>query len=169
MRSKYNHELAGRADEEGQATMKILLMISISVLVVGHTQVLACECRPESTKKTITRLRKEAATIFVGTAKEITKQADSYKATFVVEKWWKGVQNPEIEIFTYGGCMAWFESGKTYLIYASPDKEGKLSTDICMRTRLISYAAEDMKRLGKAKIRRSHHTLEVRSIQWNRF
>lgn len=47
--------------------------------------------------------------------------------------------------------MAWFEVGRTYLVYASPGKEGRLSTSVCMRTRLIKYAAEDLKRLGKPK------------------
>jgi hypothetical protein len=45
-------------------------------------------------------------------------------------------------------CGFGFEVGKSYLIYADMQK-GKLSTNLCSRTRTIEEAGEDLAALGE--------------------
>lgn len=74
--------------------------------------------------------------------------SQSTKPGFVrlsVEKSYKGDQGTEVQLpldRTSGGY--WFEVGEEYLIYADRE-DGKLRTSKCMRTRLLSKAASDIK------------------------
>jgi hypothetical protein len=140
--------------------MKVLSVIFVCIcfVVFDANAALACLCKPESPTRAIKRLRKTATVIFVGTVKEVRKEVKDYQigywATFKVKQSWKSDQVDEITVFTEGGCMAWFEAGRTYIVYASPDSSNRLSTNVCMRTGLVKYAAEDLKRLGKPQFTR---------------
>lgn len=139
--------------------MKFLLALVMTIFWVALTanEASACLCKAEPASRQIARLRKQSTAIFVGKAKDVTKEMSAsgriaYRAVLEVEQSWKGAETEEITVFTDGGCMAWFEVGRTYLIYALKDDAGKLQTNICMRTGLVKYFAEDIKRLGKPKI-----------------
>ena len=129
------------------------IVICICIVVLNANGALACECKAESPSRAIKRLRKTATVIFTGTVTEVRKEVRDYHigywATFKVKKSWKSNHVEEVSVFTDGGCMAWFETGRTYLVYARPDSSKRLSTNVCMRTGLIEYAAEDLKLLGK--------------------
>jgi 5-hydroxyisourate hydrolase-like protein (transthyretin family) len=67
---------------------------------------------------------------------------------FAVEEAFSGVK-PRSRITIHSGtggadCGYWFRRGERYLVYAYGDDKGKLYTNICTRTRLISEAAEDL-------------------------
>ena len=129
------------------------IFICICIVVINANAAWACECKAESPSRAIKRLRKTATVIFVGTVTEVRKEVKDYHigywATFKVKQSWKSDQVDEVSVFTGGGCMAWFEAGRSYLVYARPDNSNRLSTDVCMRTGLIKYASEDLKLLGK--------------------
>ncbi|MFQ5639821.1 MAG: hypothetical protein ACE5IR_17720, partial [bacterium] len=68
-------------------------------------------------------------------------------AKLTLLKLWKGERAIADEIFTglnSASCGFDFVVGKTYVIYASKDEEGKLHTNICTRTRHIDQAGEDL-------------------------
>lgn len=129
----------------------ILFTLCVGCALFSPAQSLGCLCKSEPVSKTIKRLRKESNAIFVGTVKAVAKDEMGYKATFIVEKTWKSIPVKEATIQTKGGCMAWFETGRSYLVYAAKDSADKLTTNVCMRTRLIKYASQDLKLLGEPK------------------
>ena len=67
---------------------------------------------------------------------------------FLVQENYKGASGYEVEIHsgTGGGdCGYWFLRNESYVVYAYGDREsGKLYTNICTRTRLVSEATEDL-------------------------
>ena len=133
----------------------VSLIMCVFFALVGPNEALACLCKPEPVRQKIKRLQKESTAIFEGTVKSVTKEKLSYRATLTVRKQWKYPATEEITVRTEGGCMAWFEVGRDYLVYAVKDDGGEFKTDVCMRTRLVEYAAEDLKRLGKPKVLRT--------------
>jgi hypothetical protein len=67
--------------------------------------------------------------------------------TFSLEESFRGQLGKKVEIITGkggGDCGYNFEVGKTYLVYAYQQKDGKLGTGICTRTRPIEKASEDL-------------------------
>jgi hypothetical protein len=140
------------SQKEGVRVLAVLCAC-IFILVLNAAATPACECKAESPERAIKRLRKTATVIIVGTVIEVNRVVKNnhvaYWATFKVKQSWKSNQLDEISVFTEGGCMAWFETGRTYIIYAGPDSAKRLSTNVCMRTGLIEYAEEDLRLLGK--------------------
>lgn len=134
-------------------SLKGVLGICAVLLIFNVSTAMACLCQGESPKRTIKKLRKTATVIFSGTVTEVTKEMKEgrlgYWATLKVKQSWKSDRVEEIRVYTTGGCKAWFETGRTYMVYAQPDESNRLSTNVCMRTRIIEYAAEDLKLLGK--------------------
>ena len=65
-----------------------------------------------------------------------------------VEQALRGVEGPEVEVWTGrggGDCGYNFKAGERYLVYAHRgQRDGRLSTGICSRTRLLSEADEDL-------------------------
>jgi len=161
------------SSQRPNSKLPLAIFVCICLVAFKASVTLGCECKAESTSRTIKRLRKTATVIFVGKVKEVRKEVKDYHigywATFDIEKSWKGEKPVQITIYTGGGCMAWFETGRTYLVYASPDSANRLSTDVCMRTRLIKYAAEDLRRLEKPQYtdgvtRTNHLVLDRRRL-----
>jgi len=136
--------------------MKILILfvLSVSVVLLDVTESAGCLCRREPISHAIKRLRKEARVIFMGRVTDVVKEGVSYRASLAIEKSWKGDQHDDVTIYSGGGCMVWFEKGQEYLVYGYKDNENRLQTDMCMRTRPIPLASEDLKRLGKPKVTR---------------
>jgi hypothetical protein len=90
--------------------------------------------------------------IFVGTAISESSldtrdlRGANHHFHFSVKEPIRGIQSSDIDVFTgHGGgdCGFGFQIGETYLVYAY-EHQGKISTGICTRTRLLSKAAEDM-------------------------
>jgi hypothetical protein len=90
-----------------------------------------------------------------------------YGVRFKVERAWKGVSSDEVYIYTgnlRNSCDSWFEKEESWLVYAwntqlYADEEAsvpsavKLMAHGCHRTTLLENAAEDLKELGKGKLR----------------
>jgi hypothetical protein len=68
---------------------------------------------------------------------------------FAVERALRGVRGTSVEVLTGqggGDCGYDFERGERYVVYAHLDeKQGRLSTSICTRTRPVAGAGEDLR------------------------
>ena len=69
---------------------------------------------------------------------------------FGVERWWKGGNKEEVEIYDFGEESFIFEKEKHYLVYTFSEMD-KLSTDNCTGTKNIERAQEDLKFLGEGR------------------
>ena len=132
----------------------IIVLASILLLIFSiHTSVSACLCENLPVKKRVKRMKRLADAVFTGEAREITGEGDRNggpsRVVLTVSKSWKAWSPKEYTIYTGGGCAAYFEVGRQYLVYAQKDSSGKLTTDICMGTGLLRLATKDLKYLGR--------------------
>lgn len=125
---------------------KYLLLLAFVFIFFSAEKVFACSClaRDESNLvgQTVSENFRQATAIFTGRVLQVNRKNNQPNVTvkLAVQKRWKGKISNEIKIVTAAdsaACGFNFEVGKTYLVYAS-ETDGKLSTDICSRTALIS-------------------------------
>ncbi len=101
-------------------------------------------------------------TIFVGRVidRKKLKRRDvdwyEYRVTFKVERYWKGVDSPQIVVFTGiggGDCGIRFIKGRDYIVFATVLK-GQLRTGICTLTTEVRRAPNIVKGLylGEGKV-----------------
>lgn len=141
--------------------MKVLgLLFLLLVLFAGETN--ACSCAGPGVP---CQAYWDASAVFVGTvsySSRVTLDEGNYQRSqrvvrFTLEEVFRGVKGTEAEVMTGLGdadCGYGFRLGGQYLVYAYRDKDDKLHTGICTRTRLLSEAADDIayvRGLGKAK------------------
>jgi hypothetical protein len=137
-----------------KALMRCLLLAA-SIALAAETG-LACTCAPSKGPAEDLGL---AAAVFSGKVVEVRrhKGGDIFarvEAVFRVERAWKGVEAATVSVFTASHsatCGYGFKGGRTYLVYAYKDHEGRLSTGICLRTRRLKDAGEDLKVLGPGR------------------
>lgn len=105
-----------------------------------------------ATPKVSTAFQNSAA-VFSGEVLRIEKSGDEKIIEFRVKTRWKGVKGNRIKIRVYETprYQAWFETGKSYLVFARKDDDGNFRDDRCSRTKLLSNASKDIKELGRAK------------------
>jgi hypothetical protein len=136
--------------------MKTLLrcLLLAASLAFGAETGLACTCAPSKGPAEDLEL---AAAVFSGKVVEIRRHRQSadifarVEAVLRVERVWKGAGGATVSVFTASHsatCGYGFKQGRTYLVYAHKDAEGRLSTGICSRTRRLKDAGEDLKELG---------------------
>jgi hypothetical protein len=141
-----------------QARTALAKLVVCIGLLFSVQSAFACLCEGGSSKKAFNRARKKADVIFVGRAVDVHNgithaEFRGWRITLKVERYWKGQPTQEVVVFTGpGDCAAYFQVGDEYLVlaYVSEGKE-HLYTDVCMRTGLVRYSANDLKWLGKAK------------------
>lgn len=124
------------------------------VLLLGDAATYACSCiDPPPPLKEL----KKARAVFVGEVVEVEERIDiddeyRYIVKFKVERYWKGVKQPEIVILSnlpLGDCgRLYFEAGKKYLVYAFGKQ---LIAYGCRRTARLASAAEDLNALGAGR------------------
>lgn len=126
-------------------------------LVFGTDTSFACTCAPPMSAA---RELERATAVFSGKIVEIRKHKQAehifakVEVVFQVEKVWKGVEGRTVSVFTSSqssACGYGFKEGRTYLVYAHGNAEGKLSTSICSRTRRLKDASEDLKVMGAGR------------------
>jgi len=129
-----------------------LLPIIIVFIVLSSFNIDAsygCSCKSKPPKEAVRRLKKESRAIFIGNVKEVIQEGGlNLRVILEIERSWKSIQANQVTIHTSGGCMVAFEAGRKYLVYAIGQKQ--LQTNVCMRTRAIELAAEDIRLLGKS-------------------
>lgn len=124
-----------------------LSMALVLAIVLGADAALACSCAPLPEPR---QARDQADAVFTGTVLGITQEGNQRLVRLRVEESWKGAKCGEVTITTGLGdsdCGYAFQEGQAYLIYADKQR-GKLSTNICTRTRPTAEAGEDLAALG---------------------
>ena len=137
-----------------------LLLISLLFVFTSAAQAIACSCAGD---KRPCEAYGDASAIFVGTVtlstnitvKEAGYETTKRKVLFHVDRALKNVESSDVEVVTNWGeaaCGYGFRLGGQYLVYAYADNNKTLATSICMRTRPLSEAAEDLDYIsGRAK------------------
>jgi hypothetical protein len=139
----------------------LIAIASVALLALSTHNVFACSCAGSSPP---CQAYGEAAAVFVGTVidshnvtikyGDIDEQMRSVR--FSLDTAFRGVEAAQVEVLTgFGGgdCGFGFVQSQQYLVYAY-EFQGKLSTNICTRTRSIAKAQEDLlylRGLGRAK------------------
>lgn len=130
----------------------------------------ACSC----TKPEVLQAFREARAVFVGEVIGIVDPSTNdpkgpladrlYAIKFKVDTSWKGTTSEEMVVLSdqgRAGCFSWgpFVMGNKYLVYA--ERRTPSGTRIknlavlfsCNRTSLLTNAGQDLKELGKARVR----------------
>lgn len=91
--------------------------------------------------------------VFVGKVTKVTKVGDDRVFEFAVEKYWKGATTKRITVNFYETTryQAWFKLGETYLMFVARDSDGRFTVARCSRSKYLSQADDDLRKLGKAK------------------
>ncbi len=138
--------------------MKLLaIAVTLAIVQIACGSIGACTCAPSIPPL---KALAKADAVFSGKVDSIAKReidlGDGRKivvaqtADVVVRQSWKGKIAGKVKVHTGGGggdCGFPFEKGKNYLIYAIRDDKGSLTTNICMRTKLLGDAATEIREL----------------------
>jgi hypothetical protein len=128
----------------------IALTLSLILLgaLGGVDATLACSCAPPPPPQTAL---KQSNAVFTGTVIGVTTSGNDHVVRLRVESSWKGAKCGEATVVTASedaACGYTFQVGQSYLVYAVKE-QGKLSTNLCSRTKPTSEATEDLTALGK--------------------
>jgi Carboxypeptidase regulatory-like domain len=136
--------------------MKYILFAAILFFPISTIGAYACTCgvfRPPCEEYG------SASAVFIGIVigdSSISVQDGEYEfqkrlVSFAVEETFLGPQKTSAEVITGmggGDCGVGFKRGERYLVYAYTNpQDNKLYTSICMRTRALSQAGEDLQYL----------------------
>lgn len=145
--------------------------VSIGLIAIGCLMAVAavvdqdgirCRCAPESP---VEAALAKADAVFAGTIvaarvlpdsyqmiDDSTSAVDELEVTVKVMRWWKGSGTPQATVRTiYECCLCGypFEKDQSYLIYVWEGREGRYRTSICLRTKPLDEAREEMDHLTK--------------------
>lgn len=129
------------------------LAVFAAVLVaalLSAESALACTCAPPPGPQ---ESLAASDAVFTGTVVSVTPGEGTNRVVFRVEGAWKGAKCGEVTVSTAldeAACGYGFQVGTSYLVYATKH-QGKLSTNICSRTRPTASASEDLQALGEPK------------------
>jgi hypothetical protein len=102
-----------------------------------------------------------SAAVFSGRVIEIRrheKASDLFgqvEVVLKVDRSWKGGAERIVSVFTSSqssACGYGFKKGRAYLIYAQKDRQDRLSTSICSRTKRLKDSRRDLAELGQGKL-----------------
>jgi hypothetical protein len=143
--------------------MKRLLLSQlflITLLMLLHTNAVACSCGTPSEptlKERVNKELKNSAVVFSGRVVSVTKIPISTNVAvkFLTNEFWKGSLGEHVTVITGGKngiCGFRFRVGESYLVYAGNAGEKKdLFTHSCTRTARLSVSGEDLKILGEPR------------------
>lgn len=135
----------------------ILSLCFVATFVLVAEVAFACTCVPP---RSPAEERERAAAVFSGKVLQIKRHKSAedifggVEVVFRVDKAWKGARNRTVSVFTSSqsaACGYSFSKGHTYLVYASANSGGRLSTSICSRTKRLKDAREDLDELGNGR------------------
>jgi len=138
--------------------MKALLVLVLALSLLG-SRVDACSCPPPPSAKYAVS---NATAVFVGRVVSIetlwqeglgNREPRLFVVSIRVDRSWKGASAGQVVTVGTSGwlCTYPFEEKKDYLVYAyASDAQKSLGTNICTRTRRLSWAKADLDSLGRA-------------------
>ena len=135
---------------------RILLSCALvfSAFVIGlSSNVQKAESRGSGARCAVLTVKsalQHSTAVFVGEVTGEEKNGDIKTFKFKVEKYWKGADRKEIEIFVYQTAryQSPFKEGEKFLVYAMADDDGKLTVSRCSRSRALEHAEDDIKATG---------------------
>jgi hypothetical protein len=134
--------------------MKYLTPLLIAAIISASSvpSALACSCLPPPPPK---EAMEKSTAVFSGKVTKIELDEAKHRRTVTIEvdRAWKGMDKKTVVITTASDgamCGYGFQKDKSYLVYAHGE-DGKLSTNICTRTRGIEQAKADIEALGEGK------------------
>ncbi|HEX8246990.1 MAG TPA: hypothetical protein VF599_02305 [Pyrinomonadaceae bacterium] len=133
----------------------ICCLILLLSNVPAETKIYASANGKCAIPNTKTALQNSSA-VFAGEVLSETKNGNERTFEFRVGKYWKGFGKKKIKVSVYESAryQAWFQVGKSYLVFARTDEDRRLRDGRCSGSKLLSEASEDLKALGRAKIPR---------------
>lgn len=152
-----------------------MILMAFSV-TVAPSSVHACDCAPPLP---VAEEMERSTAVFAGKVirisdknkfNNIKSSADPIVVTISVEKGWKGADQTQIQVQTARSsvsCGFQFHMDEEYLVYARADGDGRLNTNSCDRTKVLSHAQDDVIELGNGTIPTEHvDLLEQPSYGW---
>jgi hypothetical protein len=96
---------------------------------------------------------RDSKAVFTGKIIGESKKGDIRIFELAVEKYWKGRVGKRIKVNIYETMryQAWFKLGEKYLIFAYESDDGALSVERCSRSKGLSEAKDDLRKLGASK------------------
>ncbi|MBD7969209.1 hypothetical protein [Paenibacillus gallinarum] len=152
--------------------LSIILIISLVLIELGSfhsSKAYACSCAFVEAKEKLELFSAvfEGTVIDIGETKSSSQYSQVREYTFAVERAWKGVKDKNITVFSLDGgsnsCGFQFSKDRTYLVYASQDKDDTLVTSLCSNNLLSSEAGEDLKQLGAGQLINSNNEEDIPS------
>lgn len=156
-----------RMEKRGRFTLKKMkwIYMCLAIMIVGASIVTypadayACSCVSE---RTVQENRELSDSVFEGVAitvkdsssSMLQSSTDPIKASFQVNKVWKGQVTPRIEVITVAGsasCGFNFKEGERYLVFAEKTAKS-LEVNLCNGTVLHSAAGDQLSALGGGSI-----------------
>ncbi|MBZ0119375.1 MAG: hypothetical protein K8H88_20470, partial [Sandaracinaceae bacterium] len=107
----------------------------------------ACTCADRTVEQTFAA----ADAVFEGRVISVEASASGLRATLAVVQTWKGADHERVVVLTPAGealCGVSFAPQTSWLVYANELPGGELETGICLRTRPIEEAANDVAVFG---------------------
>ena len=129
--------------------LAVLAAVLVAALLSAESA-LACSCAPPGTPQ---ESLASSDAVFTGTVLSLTPGQGTQEVRLRVEGTWKGAKCGEVTGVTAldeAACGFGFQEGTSYLVYATKN-QGKLSTNLCTRTKPTASASEDLAALGAPK------------------
>ncbi|WP_454190865.1 hypothetical protein [Paenibacillus sp. Marseille-Q7038] len=141
----------------------IISLVLIQLMTFHPTKTFACSCASLEVKEKLELYSAvfEGTVIDIGERKSSPEFSQVRGYTFAVERAWKGVKDKRVIVTSLDGgsnsCGYQFSEDRTYIVYASLDKDQTLVTSFCSNNLLSSEAEEDLKQLGSGDIINSNN------------
>lgn len=99
----------------------------------------------------------QSTAVFIGEVVKDEKKGDNRFFEFEVKRFWKGVSSRIVSVSVSESMryQAFYEEGKTYLVFAKADDDGHLFDGRCSRSAEVDGSSStlkaDLEKLGEAK------------------
>lgn len=124
------------------------VFVAAMLFFFGTVEVWGCLCKPLSTKNHVRFAINKSKIILIGEVTNINREFIARKlvttVTLNVKEKWLSDTSKQVHIITRSNCEVQFLQGKSYLVYAYENQSKQLETDVCMRTRILDKATEDL-------------------------
>lgn len=127
------------------------ILVWVGLLQPGIADACSCE------RTDVAVAFKASDAVFSGRVVDVQPSGESrsgvLKVTFQVAEVWKGIDAPTVSVVTpsnSAACGYGFTKGKSYLVYAYEEPEGKRQVSLCSQTKTLESAKPDFAILGKS-------------------
>lgn len=123
----------------------LLVVVAVAVVALLPMRALACSCLAMTTEERFER----ADVVFVGQVQKVERPIaqvfGSTRVTLAAETIWKGPEQTHFDVEGgngLGDCTVAFEVGERYIVFATGNPGGVLSTSVCDGTGRVAVSAD---------------------------